>query len=56
MILGLALVVGLILFLIIAGAVKMGVREALNEFKEDLVREYNSGKIGIKRINNKLIL
>jgi len=45
--LGLALIVGLILFLVIASAVKMGVREALNEFKEDLVREDNSGMIDI---------
>ena len=33
---------GYILFLIIAGAVKMAVKEALSEFKEDIMKELNS--------------
>ena len=33
---------GVILFLIIAGAVKMAVKEALSEFKEDIMKELNS--------------
>jgi len=33
---------GFILFLIIAGAVKMAVKEALSEFKEDIMKELNS--------------
>lgn len=33
--------VGFVLFLIIASAVKMAVREALYEFKEDIVKEFN---------------
>jgi len=35
---------GFILFLIIAGAVKMAVKEALYEFKEDIVKEFNLKK------------
>lgn len=35
---------GLILFLIIAGAVKMAVKEALFEFKEEIIKELNQRK------------
>lgn len=35
---------GIILFQIIAGAVKMGVREALYEFKEEINKEFNLKK------------
>ncbi|MGB4659750.1 MAG: hypothetical protein WBI07_11245 [Mobilitalea sp.] len=35
---------GFILFLIIAGAVKMAVKEALYEFKEDIIKEINLRK------------
>lgn len=35
---------GFVLFLIIAGAVKMAVKEALYEFKEDIVKEFNLKK------------
>jgi len=36
---------GFILFLIIAGAVKMAVKEALYEFKEDIIKEINLRKV-----------
>lgn len=36
---------GLFLFIIIAQAVKMGVKEALQEFKEDIVKEFNLKKV-----------
>ena len=35
---------GFILFLIIAGAVKMAVKEALFEFKEEIIKELNQRK------------
>lgn len=35
---------GFILFLIIASAVKLAVKEALNEFKEDIMKEMNLKK------------
>jgi hypothetical protein len=34
-----------VLFLIIANAVKMAVKEALYEFKEDIIKELNLGKV-----------
>lgn len=42
---------GFILFLIIAGAVKMAVKEALYEFKEDIVKEFNLKKVDEENIN-----
>lgn len=38
---------GFVLFLIIAGAVKMAVKEALHEFKEEIVKEFNIKKVDI---------
>ncbi|AEY65579.1 hypothetical protein [Clostridium sp. BNL1100] len=36
---------GLALFLIILGAVKMAVKEALYEIKEDIIKEFNLKKV-----------
>jgi hypothetical protein len=36
---------GFFLFIIIAGAVKMAVKEALYEFKEDIVKEFDLIKV-----------
>lgn len=44
----LAIIGGFFLFLIIAGAVKMAVKEALYEFKEDMVREFDLKKLDKK--------
>lgn len=41
----LVLVGGFFLFLIIAFAVKMAVKEALYEFKEDMVKEFDLKKV-----------
>lgn len=38
---GLMVIGGFMLFLIVANAVKMAVKEALNEFKESIVEEFN---------------
>lgn len=35
---------GFILFMIIAGAVKMAVKEALFDFKEEIIKEINKSK------------
>ena len=42
-----------IIFLIIAGAVKMGTREALNEFKEDLFQELKLLSIEASKLKEK---
>lgn len=42
---------GFTLFIIIACAVKMGVKEALHEFKEEIVKEFNLEKSDI--VDNK---
>lgn len=36
---------GFFLFVIIAGAVKIAVKEALDEIKEDIIKEFNLRKI-----------
>ena len=41
---GLLAIGGLVLFIIIAYAVKMAVKEALYEFKEEIVKEFNLKK------------
>jgi hypothetical protein len=43
---------GFVLFLIIAGAVKMAVREALHEFKEEIVKEFNLKKTDVVENRN----
>jgi hypothetical protein len=48
---------GLFLFIIISNAVKMAMREALYEFKEDIIKEFNLKKCddtNINRNENKL--
>lgn len=42
---------GLFLFIIISNAVKMAVREALYEFKEDIVKEFNLKKCDDNEMN-----
>ena len=39
------IVSGFILFLIIVNAVKIAVKEALYEFKEDIIKEFNLRKV-----------
>lgn len=39
------IVFGYILFYIIAGAVKMAVKEVLYEFKKDIIKELNQNKV-----------
>ena len=43
---------GFALFLIIAGAVKMGVKEALHEFKGEIVKEFNLKKADVVENRN----
>ncbi len=43
---------GFILFLIIAGSVKIAVKEALYEIKEDIVKEFNLKPLNKDTTNN----
>jgi hypothetical protein len=38
---------GFLLFIIIAGAVKLAVKEALHEFKNEIIKEFNLKKVDI---------
>lgn len=49
---GLIVIGGFALFAIIAGAVKIAVREALHEFKEEIVKEFNLKKADIEENRN----